>query len=349
MNPAFKISEIPELSKTKSEMNSYFSSEALHKFDMLMGDDKLETENTDSVIHSTTDKIENKFNELFDDGNLCEKSDVNAYENGIKSDVKNADITAIGEQPDLSSKTTENSNSELNGNIYETDDNGEIYKQNDKLLPNTEYTINGNKYKTDKYGNKISCDCKPSYTENGIRNIKDQIESGGEERHEYDDGGHIIARILGGSEGEENLVPMRRTINRGDYKKMENEIAKNLQEGKNVDLHIDLEYEEDSKRPSKICAEYSVDSKSTFTEFDNQENSTELLNSLKDKISDEDYNNLNEEIEDMKSDGINATITSVKTEYDGDDKPIKITVGFLDESTGIKSYKVYEPKSEALL
>ena len=53
--------------------------------------------------------------------------------------------------------------------------------------------------------------------------MKEQKESGGEERQEDDDGGHIIARILGGAEGEENLVPMRRTINRGDYKKMENE------------------------------------------------------------------------------------------------------------------------------
>lgn len=47
--------------------------------------------------------------------------------------------------------------------------------------------------------------------------MKEQKESGGEERREDDDGGHIIARILSGSEGEENLVPMRRTINRGDY------------------------------------------------------------------------------------------------------------------------------------
>lgn len=45
--------------------------------------------------------------------------------------------------------------------------------------------------------------------------MKEQKESGGEERREDDDGGHIIARILSGSEGEENLVPMRRTINRG--------------------------------------------------------------------------------------------------------------------------------------
>ena len=38
--------------------------------------------------------------------------------------------------------------------------------------------------------------------------MKEQKESGGEERREDDDGGHIIARILSGSEGEENLVPM---------------------------------------------------------------------------------------------------------------------------------------------
>ncbi len=42
--------------------------------------------------------------------------------------------------------------------------------------------------------------------------------------------------------GEENLVPMRRMINRGDYKRMENEIAKALQEGKGVSVHIKIEY-----------------------------------------------------------------------------------------------------------
>ena len=248
------------------------------------------------------------------------------------------------QKPDISEKREPNSEYEIDGDVYETDDNGDTYKKNGELLPNKEYTVNGNKYRTDEHGNKISCDSEPSYTEDGTRNTKEQKESGGEERQEDDDGGHIIAKILGGAEGEENLVPMRRTINRGDYKKMENEISKALQEGKKVTVHIDLEYEEDSGRPSKIRAEYTIDGKKTVVEFDNKENSTELLDSLNEKISDEDYNNLKEELADMKADGIEGSVTSVKVEYDEEENPTRVTVGVLDESTGKKSYKVYEPR-----
>lgn len=48
----------------------------------------------------------------------------------------------------------------------------------------------------------------------------------------------------------------------------------------------------------------------------------------------------------MKEDGVEASLTSVKREYDENDNPTKITVGILDESTGKKTYKVYEPKQE---
>ena len=63
--------------------------------------------------------------------------------------------------------------------------------------------------------------------------------------------------------GEENLVQTRRTINRGDYKRMENEIAKALQEGKWVSVHIKIEYNGESGRPTKIRAEYIIDGKKT--------------------------------------------------------------------------------------
>ncbi len=46
----------------------------------------------------------------------------------------------------------------------------------------------------------------------------------------------------------------------------------------------------------------------------------------------------------MAEDGIDTSITSVKVEYNEENMPLKITVGILDESTGEKSYKVYEEK-----
>lgn len=228
--------------------------------------------------------------------------------------------------------------------IYETDENGIIYKSNDYFLPNIEYVENGNTYKTDDLGRIVHCKGIPQYTEYGNRNVKEQLESGGSERQELDDGGHIIAKILGGSEGSENLVPMRRTINRGDYKKMENEISKALQSGKEVSMEIDIDYTDNSKRPSKLQSTYFIDGIKTTTQFENEECSTELMGLLPDLISDYNYNSLEKEIDEMAEDGIDTSITSVKVEYNEENMPFKITVGILDESTGEKSYKVYEAK-----
>ena len=296
------------------------SKAAQDQFDRLMGDDKIQArygETGENVPRMTKAEREAKFARLFEKGDFFEK--------------------------DLESPALKPAEAQQPESLYETDDHGRTYKKDGELLPDGEYTVNGNTYRTDGYGNIIACDSRPVYTEEGSRNMKEQRESGGEERQDSDDGGHIIARILGGAEGSENLVPMRRTINRGDYKKMENEIAAALQEGKEVVLHIELQYEGDSGRPSKLQAAYTIEGKQTVWEFDNKEHSAELLNSLKDKINDEDYRCLKQELKDMKMDGADGSVTSVKSQYDENGRVVKVTAGILDESTGEKFYKVYEP------
>ena len=324
-----EMKEMPEASEMNETAGKIINKESLDKFEMLMEDDRIGEvvyqERTDNGPELHLHELEEKYNRLFNEGDFFDKN-------------------IMDEETDIYEKEREEyPEHECDGDIYEKDDNGEVYKIDGDLLPNKEYTINGNIYKTDEYGNKISCDAKPVYTENGSRNIKEQIESGGEERRDDDDGGHIIARILGGSEGDENLVPMRRTLNRGDYKRMENEISKASQEEKDVTIHIDIEYENGSHRPSEMRAEYVIDGKKTVCEFDNNENSTELLGSLEDKINETDYNRLEKLVEEMKEDGCEVTITSVKTEYDEEGNQGKVTVGILDESTGTKQYREYEP------
>lgn len=348
------MSEMAETSEINGDGAFEFSEKANDKFDNIMGDDKIDSSQYEDAPQLTPEERESKFSKLFDAGDFFRKAQSEQMDNTSQMYVsandkdENSAIETTAEQgtdqADTSQKREPNAIYEVNGDVYETDDNGDTYKKNGVLLPNTEYTVNGNTYRTDEHGNKVSCDSEPTYTEDGSRNNKEQKESGGEERQEDDDGGHIIAKILGGAEGEENLVPMRRTINRGDYKKMENEISKALQEGKKVTVHIDLEYDGDSQRPSKIRAEYIIEGKKTIVEFDNKEGSTELLDSLNEKILDDDYNNLKDEIEDMKEDGSDAAVTSVKVEYDENGNPTKVTVGILDESTGQKTYKVYNPR-----
>ena len=345
-----EISEIPE---TEGDVkDTQFSQESLDKFDKLMGDDKIEAISLldrEEIPKLEPSERESKFSKMFDIGDFFKKPEVNTMAAHLGSDqeISNVIQYSFEQNPDILKKREANSEYVLDGDTYETDGNGDTYRKNGELLPNTEYMVNRNTYRTDEYGRKVECNAEPEYTEGGTRNTKEQKESGGEERQENDDGGHIIAKILGGAEGDENLVPMRRTINRGDYKKMENEIANALQEGKDAAVHIDLKYEGDSQRPSKIRAEYKIDGEKTIAKFDNQENSTELLASLDSKIRREDYDNLKAEIEDMKADGLETSITSVKTEYDENDEPIKVTVGLLDETTGEKTYKVYEAGQEA--
>ena len=327
-----------------------------YKFRKMMGDDKIEANNSHNIIGNkkTLGERENKFSKLFDLGDFfVEKESENSYGDFLDKfdkkekasreiDIQNSEDDT--EEPDYSEKREPKSTYEINGDLYETDDNGNIYKKNRKLLPNIEYTINGNRYKTDENVNIVSCDSEPKHTEDGERNQKEQKESGGEYRQEEDDGGHIVARILGGAEGEENLVPMRRTINRGDYKKMENIISKALQEEKKVTLQVELEYDENSHRPSKIKVEYIIDGETTTCEFDNVEASTELLDSLKDKISDEDFERLSQLLDDMKEDGNEIAITSVNVVYDENVNPTKVTVGVLNETTREKTYKENNPR-----
>lgn len=234
-----------------------------------------------------------------------------------------------------------NSEYKIGEDTYETDDMGNTYKKNSVLFPNSEYIVNGNTYRTDENGNKVSCDAEPEISEEGKRNIAEQREVGGEDRREGDQGGHIIARVLGGAEGEENLIPMRGTINQGDYKKMELEIIRALEEGKQVGIHIDIDYDGESSRPTKITAEYTIDGKKTEVVFDNEENSTVLIDTLDGKIADDALARVKGEIEDMKKDGCPASITSVKTELDESGNAARVIVGLLDESTRAKSYKVF--------
>ena len=176
-----------EVSEVKGTERREIPKAIRDKFDHLMGDDRikeaaLENGNQKPVLNPA--EREEKFNRLFDSGDFFEAH-----------------------------KAQDMEKTEQAVSIYETDENGQIYKENGELLPNNEYEVHGNIYKTDRQGNIVSCDSRPVYTEEGARNMKEQKESGGEERRDDDDGGHIVARILGGSEGMENLVPMRRTIN----------------------------------------------------------------------------------------------------------------------------------------
>ncbi len=246
------------------------------------------------------------------------------------------------ENSDLPKNLDPNTVYEIDGNYYETDDNGNIYKTNGELNPNTEYTVNGITYKTDSQGRIVSWEGEPGYNPEAERDGEAQTDAGGEDRQDGDDGGHLVARVLDGSPGNENIVPMRDTVNRGDYKKAENEIAKAKQDGKDVQDSGNIIYEGDSSRPSKIERTYTIDGEKRELKVDNVEGSQDLLEDVKDDISEDDYESLEERIEDMEADGSEVSVTSVYKKYDSEGNLVSVTVGLRDETNGTKTYITYD-------
>jgi len=57
-----------------------------------------------------------------------------------------------------------------------------------------------------------------------------------------DEGGHLVAVSLGGAGDRINLVPQSSTLNRSDWKAMENYLRKELEAGKTVSIKIDVGY-----------------------------------------------------------------------------------------------------------
>ena len=221
-----------------------------------------------------------------------------------------------------------NSRFEVDGKSYNTDDRGYIYKIDGyELLPSSEYTIDGVSYNTDDHARIVSCDGRARLTPEGERDLKAQNMAGGDDRKPGDQGCHILARIFGGAKGIENMLAMRgAAINQSVYKRMENEIAKALNEGKEVDVHADVKYEGDSLRPSKITVKYTIDGKDTVVQFDNEEGSADLVDSLEGVIEDNDINDLKQEIQDANEDGAKISVVSVKIVYDAEGDIEKVTV-----------------------
>lgn len=93
-----------------------------------------------------------------------------------------------------------------------------------------------------------------------IRNTAAQRCVGGDDREDYDDGGHLIATRFGGSGELDNLVPMSQDINRrsGEWYDLEESWAEELSRGNEVNVQIYIEYSEGSNRPSGFDVMYTV-------------------------------------------------------------------------------------------
>lgn len=106
--------------------------------------------------------------------------------------------------------------------------------------------------------------------EDSVRNQVDQRTSGGLDRVDSDDGGHLVAKLLGGDASWLNIVPMDARLNRGDYKSMELTVAKMLENGENPKIKIEVRYDDQQGiRPSGFTYTVETKDKKIQKVFDN--------------------------------------------------------------------------------
>lgn len=156
---------------------------------------------------------------------------------------------------------------------YYYDDNGDLYRIGNELQPNCQYEINGYAYKTDELGRIVSVEGRLHMKDReGRLPIKDSIEDIGKgDQKEGDDRGHLVGDQFDGSNGLENMVPQDANINRNDFKNFENELAKEVKDGKDVKVKVEPVYEGDSRRPSAIVVTYSIDGEENVRIFPNSQ------------------------------------------------------------------------------
>lgn len=171
-----------------------------------------------------------------------------------------------------------NSTVEINRKKYRTDDNGQphMYKDEDgqwKRCPNIEYDINGYHYKTDEKGRIIESSGTLSTKDwEGKKPISAHVPG----MQKGDNRGHLIGDRFGGSNRLDNLVPMSEKLNNGEFKKLERQLKNAVDEGKEVYIKIEAEYEGDSERPTGFYVTYSIDGEEHEIYFSNEPQQKEV-------------------------------------------------------------------------
>jgi len=165
------------------------------------------------------------------------------------------------------------------GKKYYYDINNRLYRVDKELIPNNSYELNGYKYTTDEQGRVSSVSGKLHLKnrqgrlpiEDSLNDIGKGDEHGSRDANgrPMDDRGHFIGDQFGGAPRLENLFPQDAEINKGIYKSLEDQLAKQVRNGKDVYVDIKPLYEYNSKRPTKIIFKYSIDGEKFLKIFPN--------------------------------------------------------------------------------
>ena len=154
--------------------------------------------------------------------------------------------------------------------IY-NDDNGEPYRINGELVPDNEFTKDGYTYKIDSQGRPVSAEGKLQLKDHtGRREIEEKMEEIGKgDERPGDNRSHLVGDQFNRPGRLENLVPMAVSLNKGEYKAMENTLAKAVKNGDSVYFKVEPVYQGDSHRPSSFRATYTINGEKTVKVFQN--------------------------------------------------------------------------------
>ncbi len=159
----------------------------------------------------------------------------------------------------------------IDGVEHYYDDNGKLYRKDNNLVPNSKYELNGYRYTSDEKSRITSAQGTLHLKERETRlPIKDPIENIGKgDQKENDDRGHLIGDQFDGVNRLENMVPQNADVNRNSFRNFENELAKEVKSGKDVNVKVEPMYEGNSHRPESIVVIYKINGNEGIRIFPN--------------------------------------------------------------------------------
>ena len=141
--------------------------------------------------------------------------------------------------------------------------------KNGELKPNATYQAGeyDYKYKTDEIGRIEEFNADDlKLTERDFR-LPHKSNTPGKKTGDH--AGHLAGDRFGGSPDLDNLVSQSSSVNLSKYKKLDNQWANAIVEGKDVSVNVKINYEGKSLRPSSFDIEYVIDGRMRFISLEN--------------------------------------------------------------------------------
>lgn len=107
-----------------------------------------------------------------------------------------------------------------------------------------------------------------------LRSRNLQLQAGGRDRRSDDDGGHYIAPRFNGPTQTLNHFAQNANFNRGRYRVLEEQWARELRAGKRVDVRIVAVYPGSSQRPSHLNVSFWINGERQSLRFPNERTET---------------------------------------------------------------------------